>query len=152
MLMHGLENPFGGIGLNNRDQLAFVCHIQGIKSQHLACALDFFPNWNRVFFKFDPHVRSGGDLVQRTRQATARWVAKAANVKTRAKHAGNKRVQRRRIACNCAFEFKAFSLREYRDPMISNGPTQQHAISWARLIGGKPHSGCDHSNSRGVHK
>ena len=50
MLVHRFEHSFGRRGRNNREQLAFVGHVQRIESQHLARALNFLPDRNRLLF------------------------------------------------------------------------------------------------------
>jgi hypothetical protein len=60
---------------------------------------------------------------------------------TRAKHAGNKGVQSCRVTRDGTFEFETFPLGQDRDPVVTDGSTQKHAISRTSLIGGKPNPG-----------
>ena len=44
------------LGRDNRDEFPFICHVERIESQHLACALDFVADGNRALLQLDAHL------------------------------------------------------------------------------------------------
>ena len=95
MRAHGLKQIQRGLRRDDGDELAFIRHMQGIEAEKLAGGGDLRLYGNRFFDDTEADAGLVGNLVERRREATTRWIAhQPQRAAATCHHIGHKPVQR----------------------------------------------------------
>ncbi len=109
MSVHCSEQGVGVFFCDDRQQLAFVGHVERIEAEKLAGGSNLDLYRHGIFLQHHADTGLTSDLVQRRRDTTARRVTQRADRRATGAHGGNQAVQRRGVRNDRSRETDAFA-------------------------------------------